>query len=139
MPFKWNDTLATGVRQIDLQHQELIDLIDELEADHAAGCQARVLDEALPRLEAYVLFHFGTEEALMSTTAPPVHAEKHRRQHDEFSARVAALRDRPVTTADLGRFIEYLKLWLVEHIMKTDRELGQLILGQMKAGVQTVD
>lgn len=134
MSLNWNDSLVTGVRQIDLQHQELIEIINELEAAHTAGRQAEALNEVLPRLGAYVLFHFGTEESLMSTVAAPAHAEKHRRQHDEFSDRVAELHTQPIGDIDLGAFVAYLQRWLLEHIMKTDRELGRLILDQVKIG-----
>ena len=126
MPLIWNDTLATGVRQIDLQHQELIEIINELEAASVAGHQAVALDEVLPRLGAYVLFHFGTEESMLPSVCSE-HAQMHRRQHAEFSARVAALRNQPATSIDLSGFVEYLKDWLINHIMRTDRELGQLI------------
>lgn len=130
MPLTWTDTLATGIRQIDLQHQELIEIINELETAHAAGRQAEALDEVLPRLTAYVLFHFATEEALMPAAAAYAHAEKHRQQHQEFAARVAALRSQPTASIDLDTFIAYLKRWLVEHIMKTDHDLARHIAGR---------
>jgi hemerythrin len=133
MPLIWNDNLATGVRQIDLQHQELIELINELEAACTAGHQAEALEEVLPRLGAYVLFHFGTEEAMLPSI-PTEHAQKHRAQHAEFSARVAALRVAPGTNPDLCAFTEYLKRWLVDHIMKTDHELGRLMLERRPLG-----
>lgn len=127
MPLIWNNTLATGVRQIDLQHQELIEMINELEWAHAAGREADALDDILPRLAAYVLFHFGTEEALMPTAAAYPKAEEHRRQHQEFADQVAALRNRPVAAIELDPLIDYLKRWLIEHIMKTDQDLARHI------------
>ena len=132
MPIKWNDSLATGVRQIDLQHQELIEIINELEAAHAAGRRVEALGEIIPRLRAYVLFHFGTEESLMATVAAPAHAAKHLQQHEEFATRVAKLDSHRATAADLDDLIGYLEHWLVEHIMKTDHEMGRLILDRMK-------
>jgi len=131
MPLHWNDTLATGVRQIDLQHQELIEILNELEAAHAAGHAAEALDEVLPRLEAYVLFHFATEEGLAAAHDPD-HVAAHRREHAGFAARVAELRAGPLAAADLPALIDYLKRWLVEHIMKTDRALGARILDGIK-------
>lgn len=133
MPLTWNDALATGVRQIDLQHQELIELINALEAAHAAGRREDALKEELPKLNAYVLFHFGTEESLMPVTNPD-HVSAHRRQHAEFSGRIAALRQEPMESIDLPELIAYLNRWLIEHIMKTDRELGKLIRAQGNAG-----
>jgi hemerythrin len=132
MPLNWNDNLSVGIREIDLQHQELIEIINQLELAVITYQQAKALGEVLPRLNAYVLFHFTTEEALMTPAISQVHVEKHRLQHQEFTARVAALRAQPLTTIDLSEFVDYLKRWLVEHIMKTDRELGQQICAQQK-------
>lgn len=133
MPLTWDDKFTTGVRQIDLQHQELIQLINELESAHAAGRQAEAIDEVLPRLGAYVLFHFGTEESLMPAQAS-AHAEKHRRQHAEFADRVAELREGILDSDDFEALIIFLHRWLEQHIMKTDRELGRLILGEEPTG-----
>lgn len=133
MPLIWNDSLITGVRQIDLQHQELIELINALEAAHAAGRRQEAIEEELPKLNAYVLFHFGTEGSLMPA-ADPDHVAAHRRQHAEFADRIAALRQEPAENIDLPELIAYLNRWLVEHIMKTDRELGRQILAQGKTG-----
>lgn len=126
MPLNWTDTLATGIRQIDLQHQELIELINALELAHAAGQRQAALDAWLPKLSSYILFHFATEEAMMPRTLGE-HAERHRRQHREFTNRVEALRQSPADTVDLADLIAYLKQWLIEHIMKTDHELARLI------------
>ena len=125
MPLIWTDTLATGIRQIDLQHQDLIELINALETAHAGGHRQTALEEVLPRLSAYALFHFGTEEAMMGKL-PAEHAERHRRQHQVFTDRVETMRQAPAANIDLAELIAYLKQWLIEHIMKTDRELARL-------------
>lgn len=126
MPIQWSDTLATGLRQIDLQHQELIDLINTLEAEHEAGSRQNAIDEVLPKLNAYILFHFGTEEALMAVTDGK-HAELHRIQHRDFTSRIAQLSQLPPDSIDLPGLISYLNHWLIEHIMKTDRDLARLV------------
>jgi len=129
MPLIWTDTLSTGLRPIDLQHQELIDLINALEVACQSGRHDEVMAKHLPQLSAYVLFHFATEDALLDKTAAS-HAEMHRRQHQEFADRVAGWRGQVPEQIDLGRVVDYLKLWLVEHIMKTDRELARQVLGK---------
>jgi len=126
MPLIWTDTLATGIRQIDLQHQELIELINALEDAHARGQRQAALVDVLPKLSAYVLFHFATEEAMMRRTLGE-HAVRHRRQHQAFTDRIESLRNAPPERIDLLELIAYLKQWLVEHIMKTDHELARLI------------
>lgn len=130
MPIQWNLSLATGVRQIDLQHQELIDIINDLEAAHLAGQSERALQELLPKLSTYVLFHFGTEEAMMRGRSDcDAHAQQHVVEHRIFAERVAALKEHGDKDEALGPFVEYLKSWLVSHILETDRGLANVILG----------
>lgn len=128
MRLTWTAEMATGVRQIDMQHQELIALINDLENAHAAGREAAALDEALPRLAAYVLFHFGTEESLMKNSGiASAHFALHKQQHKSFAARIDTLRSRPDAATELPGLIDYLKTWLVEHIMRSDRELVAIL------------
>jgi hemerythrin-like metal-binding protein len=126
----WNASLETGHRQIDLQHQELVELINELTAALAAGQEFDVLDDILPRLNGYTLFHFGTEEMLMAQlSADSAHANGHRQAHRDFTARVDALR----TSAAAGEKLEaapladFFRNWLADHIQHTDRELVALL------------
>lgn len=128
MSLIWTQKLATGIHQIDLQHQELVGIINDLDQASQEPAQARALNEVLPRLASYVLFHFGTEEAMMDNlTGHPQHTDKHFRQHQLFAEQVAALRDNNPSPAELKAFVDYLKRWIVEHIMKTDRELTALV------------
>jgi hemerythrin-like metal-binding protein len=126
MPLHWNDTLGTGHRQIDRQHQELIDLINEFEQMVHTGHEQDAWALALPRLQTYVLFHFATEEALFGQT-DAAHAARHQAQHRAFVDRLAQWRAAPAV--DPRGLLDYLKTWLVEHIMKTDRELARQLPG----------
>jgi hemerythrin-like metal-binding protein len=126
MSIIWNTRLETGHRQIDLQHQELVELINEADAGHAAGRDIEVLREIMPRLLAYVLFHFATEDKLMNgSDVAAAHAKEHRQAHQEFADRVSAMKKSIETgeTELLEPLVIYLQDWLIEHIMKTDRVL----------------
>lgn len=131
MRLVWTPELVTGVRQIDLQHQELIELINELESAHESGHNASALAEVLPRLTGYALFHFATEENLMAKSAAnTAFAQHHVGEHRLFADTVAKMK------ADCGpdpekavvQLLDYLKSWLLEHIMKTDMALAQVLL-----------
>jgi hemerythrin-like metal-binding protein len=130
MTIIWNATLETGHRQIDLQHQELVELINELTMALEAGREFDALDDILPRLSSYVLFHFGTEEMLMGTLpADNPHATGHRQAHRDFTTRVEALRAGAAAGEKLeaGPLADFLRDWLTNHIMRTDRELVALL------------
>lgn len=130
MRIRWSSDLETGVRAIDLQHEELIGMLNELDAAHSGGCAQSVLDDVLQRLGTYVIFHFGTEESLMASLPHnETHAKQHRQQHADFIEKLSAIRaqaqdDGPRTMEAL---IDYLNEWLYQHILKSDRELAAML------------
>lgn len=126
MPLQWSDILITGHRQIDMQHQELVDLINALDRAICAGGQLEACEVVLPKLHAYVLFHFATEEALFGA-ADAAHVARHLGQHREFVDKLAQWRASSPETMDSSALLDYLKTWLVEHIMRTDRELANQV------------
>lgn len=138
MGIAWSSELETGIRRIDLQHEELVAMINAAEAACEKGDEAVALQEILPRLAGYVLFHFGTEEALFDTGASHAHAVAHRNAHREFTARLGAMKAAAGngTPGALAELIGYLREWLLNHIMVTDKELARSIqsvnVGQMQ-------
>ena len=137
MTIQWTKGLNTDIRSIDLQHQELVSLINQLETLHLAGRNAQALDEMLPQLHTYVLFHFREEEDLMVMLVGNEKLDKlHLAQHREFMAHMRTLQQRrnPNNEADTARvLVHYLNNWLLEHIATTDRDLGQKLLAQHTA------
>lgn len=129
MPIAWSSQLNTGIRQIDLQHEELVAMINAAESAHATGDENLALQEILPRLETYVLFHFATEESMLNNGISSQHAIAHRNAHAEFRARLAAMKADAVnqTPGALVQLLEYLQTWLLNHIAITDKELARSI------------
>jgi hemerythrin-like metal-binding protein len=132
-PLEWNDTLLTGVAEIDRQHRILVDTLIEARTK-LTGVPADTLFEQITRdLLAYAIYHFNTEEQLMQqygyAAAAPAEAEFHLAEHRRFSQEVVALR----TEARLGKtgakaaLLSFLEGWLVNHIMTVDKRLGQFI------------
>lgn len=126
--------METGIRQIDLQHRELVSMINEMEAAHVSGHAAAALDAVLPRLTAYAVFHFGEEEALLAQVAEgTAFAEHHLQEHRDFVAEIQRLIGGRTHQSD-NDLVEVLSLyladWLVLHIAGTDRALGCMLLGQ---------
>lgn len=126
MRIRWTNELATGVRTIDLQHEELIGMLNELGAAYAAGQNLSVLDDVLQRLTAYTIFHFGTEEALMTSLKGRPDFEEHCQQHRRFIEELSRMRDQSSadTAGAMKDLIDFLNAWLYEHILKSDRTLA---------------
>ncbi len=126
--------MDTGVRQIDLQHQELVRLINQMERAHAAGQSSTALDDILPSLTTYALFHFGDEELLLAQVAEgTAYAEHHLKEHRNFVAEIQRLISSRASQSD-AELVEvltrYLANWLLTHISGTDRVLARKLLGK---------
>ena len=129
----WTQDLVTGHRVIDMQHQELIDLINELDSEVGGNAERNNLRGILQRLNQYVLFHFAHEEGMMvqrKVDAP--HMQMHLQQHADFAEQVRLnmrqFEQMPVVDKELlGSLLAYLHQWLVDHIMGTDKLLSQLL------------
>lgn len=143
MQIVWNSSMETGIRTIDRQHEELIGMINELAAILETRPDQATLEDILRRLKAYVIFHFSTEESLLANLPDQQeHALAHLAMHREFAGQLAAQGEtlRADDAAALQGLLDYLQSWLLNHILKTDRQLGQLLNRQVveSAGIERV-
>lgn len=131
MYMKWTSKLETGNRNLDLQHYELIDLINEAHEVISSGGKKVQIADVLARLRSYVMFHFSYEDRLLdSRSIDPVLASTHRAEHNEFSQhfdQISALHSEGEAINLEVNLLEYLKNWLIRHIQHTDRELVRAI------------
>jgi hemerythrin len=122
MPFMtWNDRFATGIAQVDTEHQEIIALINRLHDAVTSGSENQASIVLLESLAEYTSKHFDLEEGLMDSAGYPGLSE-HKHQH--HLARNAILRfrndhldGRKVLSGDV---LEFLRTWLTDHILGTD-------------------
>lgn len=133
MRIEWSRALETGCRTIDLQHEELVGMINELHDARPETISRLRLDDMLQRLDGYIAFHFGTEEHLMAKLpGRDEHTSAHVRQHRLFVDQVSKVRAQG--GEDFSQMIrdmaDFLSDWLYQHILKTDRELARLLNSQ---------
>ena len=135
-PLIWNDSLMTGVPEIDEQHRILVHTLNEASEKLCGESAPEVLEAITQDLLGYALYHFETEELLMRDTGyeaeDDADARRHLAEHRDFSTQVLALRDRikagiPVQPHEL---LVFLNNWLVNHIMHTDMRLAAFILAR---------
>lgn len=123
----WNDRLSVDVASVDREHKELIGILNDLYDAIARNCAQQAVREALQRLTAYTEYHFRHEEALFSRTAYP-DIVLHKRQHADMVSWLAACQrrhdDDPLSTLSL-EMVNYLKDWLFDHILGSDRQITQ--------------
>ena len=83
MSIEWSLDLATGVDEIDKQHKELFQRINNLleACNHGKGKEE--VKKVIWFLEDYVITHFSEEERYMGKYDYPEYSG-HKRQHLEF-------------------------------------------------------
>lgn len=124
---EWFDQLATGLEEVDAQHRQLLNLLNELYESLKKGSTKVVLNEILNELVNYSLYHFTTEEELMATYNYPFYDE-HKKVHENFKTVIKDFIDKELTqkgvTIDL---LLFLKDWLVKHILIMDKKMGKYL------------
>lgn len=130
MAIRWYSALETGVGEIDEQHRQLFEQIDRLLESARSGAGQEACLRTLDFLGRYVVEHFATEERYMERFGYPGQAE-HKRQHrelveyyTEMRARVEAEGAKPTLIIQLQHS---LVEWLNNHILKSDRDLGEFL------------
>ncbi len=130
MPVQWNASMATGINEVDNQHKELFAQVNYLSEAMRQGQGRDKVEEMLDYLTDYALRHFTTEERYMDQTGCPAAAEN-KRQHAEFIGKFQELR-RKVTESGASTPVvlemsQFLGNWLVEHVTRTDAQLGACV------------
>jgi hemerythrin len=125
---KWTDSLSVGVSDLDLQHQQLVRMINTLHESMAEGHGNLALSQTIEGLINYTQTHFATEETYFARHGYP-HAGAHQAQHQAFVAQVQDFKN----GFDGGELflsidvMDFLSSWLVEHIQGSDKEYGPFL------------
>lgn len=133
---EWSDSLSVGVDEIDEQHKELAHMVNELNVAIEGGWGREARDHIIVRLVEYTRVHFATEESLMSISNYP-NLKAHKKQHEHLidivKTYITKYQEDP--TASNYDLLFFLKKWLVEHIMKDDKVMGEHLIkaGTIKA------
>jgi hemerythrin len=127
----WNDELSVGIEEIDEQHKVLVQLLNELsqaiKEHHGNEACLAILD----RLVDYTRIHFAVEESLMRIFEYEDY-ENHKAEHEQLIEEVVTMRreieedHRKISF----KLLHFLKMWLTQHIMSSDKEYSEHFLNQ---------
>ena len=135
-PLTRNDSLITGVAEIDAQHQILVHTLNEAGDRLSHSASLEDYETITHELLSYALYHFETEEALMQeygyehTEAHDAH--RHQAEHRSFTQQVIAVREqlKAGILTPPEALVGFLNDWLLRHIMLTDKRLAAFILAR---------
>ncbi|WP_043638612.1 bacteriohemerythrin [Desulfovibrio sp. TomC] len=126
---QWDESLATGLSEVDRQHQVLVRMICDLHEAMRTGKGKAQLQAIIEELGNYTVEHFGYEEKLMEKYKYPGYLN-HRKEHTTFVDKVIAFGNdfRENRAAVTTEIMNFLKNWLVGHIKGTDQKYAPFFL-----------
>ena len=127
----WSTDIAVGLSDVDEQHRWLVDCINQLHTELSGDAPDKaVIGETLEGLMDYTMNHFIMEEDLFERHAYP-ETLAHKAQHNQFTGTImealTAFEDGQNVSHDI---LEFLKTWLFQHIMRTDKSYVPFLKAQ---------
>ncbi|PCI54121.1 MAG: hemerythrin [Gammaproteobacteria bacterium] len=129
---EWTAELSVGIDSIDEQHKKLVNMINALNDAMLTNSSHELLGKIFTGLAAYTHKHFAYEENMFAEYGYS-DSEEHKRQHNELIAQVVELKENfiknPQGTINTDLML-FLKRWLTNHIMRTDKEYAEFLISK---------
>lgn len=125
--FNWNSQCPVGHDGVDRQHMQLVKLLNELHQAMLSKSSASKISQTFDGLISYTKEHLEFEENIYHNNNHP-ELPKHRDSHKKFVQSIVSARQ-SYERGELSTmgFLNLLKDWLNDHILKDDREMFQVM------------
>jgi len=127
---EWEDSYSVGVEEIDQQHKQLFDIVNDLIRANKLNKGKKEIGRVLNFLADYTVKHFEDEEKLQQNSGYPDY-EAHKRLHEQFVDDALNFKNRfengQIDTATMMDFNKTITRWLVQHVKGIDQEVGKHI------------
>jgi len=119
----WNERFSVGVKEIDLQHRGLLDIINQIIDSIEKENEWQTTSTILNSLINYAYNHFATEERYMKEAKYPEFLW-HVGLHLEFIRKAFAFsQEISLKGPDIQReMLQYLAGWYSSHVLGIDRQ-----------------
>lgn len=128
---QWKDSYTTHVKEVDQQHQHLIEMINHLHDSMRSGASQAVCYDILKDLVEYTDYHFKTEEKIFDQLDYPQKV-KHKGEHDKLRQQAVDYlnhyKEKPLSNSI--EIMHFLSDWLNHHILGNDIQFGEFIKQQ---------
>ncbi len=120
-PLQWRGDFDTGIREMDVEHRELIGQIEQLQRGLGSGAEPGVVLEALERIYSLIARHFLLEERVMQEIRYAAFAD-HREDHQTLLDELREIMDEVEHdgTFDEAQLTDDLDRWFSDHFRLHD-------------------
>lgn len=126
--FKWENSLSTGIRDIDKNNRRLVEFQNDAYDVLAMGF--KLYEYYIDEFLEYMKYSFACEEALMTIKLYPDIAE-HKAEHELCIREMTAIAN--LLKKDTNRSVKFLLFvnnWINHHIRGTDARFGTFVQAQ---------
>jgi hemerythrin-like metal-binding protein len=133
MAIEWNSSMSTGIDEIDVQHKELIRMLNALSDAMRSGKGKDEIEKILIFAGEYAQQHFACEERYFVQYHCDAAAEN-RAGHAQFITRfngfMQDFREKGSSFALVMKIYSEFSNWLVKHILGVDVKLREVVKAQ---------
>jgi len=129
----WDETFSVGDPQMDLEHQALIEIINQMIDHHPKPGWSGEIVGILEQLTSYANRHFDSEERLLKDrNYPQLRAQQ--QEHQFFRQEITMLgvdlmHDLSGQRGVPGKLMEFLRAWWIDHILVRDMQYRPFLEG----------
>jgi len=120
----WKPAYSLGIPSVDLEHREMIKMINQLYAGLGENAQADDIEDALENIYAGIASHFALEERHMRD-AGYAEYQDHKDQHEDLLDQIRDMMDDFERNPEVGRetLQSCLSDWFGQHFATFDARL----------------
>ena len=121
---EWKDEFKIGIEEVDFEHQELIELINESFAEVERANSSTAVMDFLGEIFEKISAHFALEEKVMKSFRYEDY-EEHKRDHERLLDSIRDIMDEfmLVEKIDEKLFGQQLRDWFINHFSTHDAQL----------------
>jgi hemerythrin-like metal-binding protein len=120
---EWQDEYSVGVKELDDQHQNLLNIINSLLIEKSDEYDVNKLSEAISSMIHHAYVHFATEERYLVQANYP-DFKQHVLEHVGFIMKTLelSLKVKEDSIHNRLELLSYLKEWYSSHVLGIDRQ-----------------
>ena len=128
---EWRDEFHIGIAEVDYEHREMIELINELHDEALRGDSAEQIAAALGEINVRVAAHFALEEKNMELLGYAGYAA-HKTDHERLLDEIAGIMDDVYETGryEAAVLSARMSAWFGKHFRTHDAELHRWLEGR---------
>jgi len=131
MSIIWREEYSVGVKEIDLQHQHFIELMNKAYTAVYNNATKEDILKFVDELLTHGYNHFQTEEKYFDKFKYPL-AEEHKKIHASLLEQAGAFKITINNALDYGKevskLVDFLEDWLVDHMLTEDMKYSPFFI-----------